>query len=410
MNNIRRKLLIITTYFPPVQSVASQRIVSFVKYLSPEKYDIKVLAWSDEPAVAPVFPGISFEVIYLSNPQLLKRSTFKKQTSYFHHKVKAFYNICLSVAGINEMSGWGRLADAEITRIQHDWKPDFILATYPYAEALRVGMRNARKLGIPMIADLRDGIVNNSSHRILARFRLFSLEKQVMQTAQAILTVSAPLIEYLKQHYQNLNPDIRELRNGFDFAPGNSGSFNEVFTITYAGTFYGGRKPGQFFEAIKSLLIQGRIKKLRIRFPGVVRNFHVPKELEGFCEFLPRIPYDKIVQILKESDALLMVLDKSSSKGVYSAKIFDYLGAMRPIIAIVDKEDVAARLIQDCRAGFIAGFDDVSEIAKAITGALELWENKQLPECNISLIKTFHRKDLAQGLESLLDELSEKHE
>jgi hypothetical protein len=134
-------------------------------------------------------------------------------------------------------------------------------------------MRNARIFGIPMIADLRDGITNNSSHGFLTRLRLQSLEKQVMRTAEAILTVSAPLAEYLKQQYHDQGKDIRELRNGFDFDPGNSGSFNDVFTITYAGTFYGGRKPGQFFEAIESLLKQGRIKNIRLRFPGVVMNF-----------------------------------------------------------------------------------------------------------------------------------------
>jgi hypothetical protein len=113
--------------------------------------------------------------------------------------------------------------------------------------------------------------------------------------------------------------------------------------------------------------------------------------------------------MLKESDALLLVLDKSDYKGVYSAKIFDYLGAMRPIIAIIDKEDVAARLIQDCHAGFISGWNDINEITEAITGALEFWEKKQLPGFNISLIEAHHRKVLAQRLESLLDELSEKH-
>ncbi len=409
MNNIRRKLLIITTYFPPVQSVASQRIISFVKYLSPEKYDIKVIAWSDEPAVAPELAGVSYQVVYLPNPTLLKRAKFTKASSALVHKFKALYNVVLALAGINEMSGWGKLADKEVSRILVDWKPDLMLATYPSAEALQVGIRNARNFGIPFVADLRDGITNNSSHGFFVRKRLQSLETQVMHASRAILTVSKPLVEYLKLRYPTIDKQIFELRNGFDFVPGNTGTFNDVFTICYAGTFYGDRKPAHFFEAVLSLIKQGRIKNIRLQFPGVLKNFHIPEALEKYCEFLPKMPYNQVIQIIRNADALLLVLDKSEYKGAYSAKIFDYLGAMRPVIAIVDREDVAARLIRDCRAGFVAEWNDVHEISEAITGALKLWEEKKLPDFDRVIIEAHHRRVLAQRLENILDELSEKH-
>ena len=290
------------------------------------------------------------------------------------------------------------------------WRPDLILATYPYPEALRVGCRSAEKYGIPLIADLRDGITNNSSYSSQVRVRLESLEENMIHKARVILAVSEPNMNYLKQKYQDMDPEIHEIKNGFDFIPGNSGSFNDVFTITFTGTFYGRNKPEQFFNAVQLLLEKRRINNIRLRFIGVVKNFHVPKEIEKVCEFLPRLQYEDAVRMMKESDALLLILPRSEFKGIYSTKLFDYLGAMRPIIAILDKEDVAAELIIKSRSGFICSRDDVSSIMDAVVKAFELWEKKKFPDFNLDLINIHHRKVLVKRLESILDSIPVNHE
>ena len=41
-----------------------------------------------------------------------------------------------------------------------------------------------------------------------------------------------------------------EVRNGFDHELKAFDHFNPVFTFTYAGTFYGKRKPDTFFQAL----------------------------------------------------------------------------------------------------------------------------------------------------------------
>jgi hypothetical protein len=83
---------------------------------------------------------------------------------------------------------------------------------------------------------------------------------------------------------------------------------------------------------------------------------------------------------------------------------------MRPIIALVDEEDVAAELIKESRSGFISSRDDVTSIMEAIVKAYELWEKKKFPDFNLDLINRHHRRVLVKQLESILDSIPVDHE
>jgi len=87
---------------------------------------------------------------------------------------------------------------------------------------------------------------------------------------------------------------------------------------------------------------------------------------------------------------------------LFSGKLFDYLGAMKPIIAAIDKTDVAAALIKDCNAGFVASFNDEKEIADAILSAYKLWKNKECLKFNEELILEHHRSKQVQKLNQLI--------
>jgi hypothetical protein len=78
---------------------------------------------------------------------------------------------------------------------------------------------------------------------------------------------------------------------------------------------------------------------------------------------------------------------------------------MRPIIALIDKTDVAAQLIEECNAGFIADFYNIEEIEKAIIEAYILWKNKKTLSYNNSLIQLHHRAYQVKIYEHLIYKL-----
>ena len=48
---------------------------------------------------------------------------------------------------------------------------------------------------------------------------------------------------------------------------------------------------------------------------------------------------------------ILLKWNDHEQKGVYTAKIFEYLAAKRPILAVGDYEDVVDNLLEDTKAG-----------------------------------------------------------
>ena len=78
---------------------------------------------------------------------------------------------------------------------------------------------------------------------------------------------------------------------------------------------------------------------------------------------------------------------------------------MKPIIAIIDKTDVAAQLIQEIGAGFVADFNNIDEIEKAIGDAYQLWKEKKSLPMDKEKIPLLHRKHQVKKLEALIDKL-----
>lgn len=392
------KLIIITAYFPPIASVASQRLFSFVKYLPSSDYEIKVIAHSDKPVEAPVILGVNYEVFYLPNPTVFKRAQFDDSPPFIIHKVRAIYNRSIALIGVHSLIAWEKLAIKQAIKLFTDWKPDLILGSFPPAEVVNTALILAKQNKIKLITDLRDGITTNSELGFVQRKRLKDLETRIAENSDIVLSVSAPILTSFNQKH-NFKGNLYEVRNGFDFDHEPNDHFNSTFTISYGGTFYGRRMPNFFFEAIISLLNEQKIKEFKINLLGVGHNFPIPDQLKPHIQVFEKITYTQSIEFFKNADALLLIIGKSKFKGVYTGKLFDYLGSSKPIIALVDIGDVAAKLINDCHAGFVADSDNVNEIKVAIMKAYDLWKTKSTLPYNIELIKQHHRSTQAARLD-----------
>lgn len=398
-------LLIITTYFPPIKSVASQRLLSFVKYLPADQYSIKVLTIGKYFDFRGQFPGIqNAEVIYIPNTQWLQLAQFETTSSFLVHKIKALYNRIILKMGINPHGKWAKKVTKAAEILHHNWPIDLILASYPAAEALQAGLDLAGKFKLPLVVDLRDGITNNDSNSISSKV-LSQLERDVARGASLLVSVSKPILDYFSSMHPSYVNRYAEIRNGFDFDPPEHYTPNPVFTVTYAGKFYGERRPDLFFAAVENLLKQSLIENILIRLIGVPTNYHIPGFLESNLSMLPYTPYEETIMHLQQSDALLLILGKSSFKGVFSGKLFDYLGTHRTVIALCDPDDVAADLIKKCNAGFIAAPDNQHQIEVAIQNSYQLWKEGRLLSANKQLIGEHHRREQANRLHKAIHEL-----
>jgi glycosyltransferase involved in cell wall biosynthesis len=217
------------------------------------------------------------------------------------------------------------------------------------------------KYNIPWIADFRDLWTQNHYYQYSSIRKYFEkkLELETISKADAIVAVSKPMSEYLNCfHKRN---DAHVITNGFDPNQVNAGTpLPEKFTITYTGTLIRGKRdPGPLFKALSKLIRGGNIdsSKISIDFFGPKENWlqdDIRKfNLENVVKIHGSVSRDESIDRQRRSHLLLLLTwDNPDEKILYAAKIFDYMAARRPIIALGVNGGVVAELLHKTGIGY----------------------------------------------------------
>lgn len=398
MNRI--KLYIVSTYFPPTISIASNRIEAFAKYLDANLFEIEVICLEDSNAKKLDLKGV--KITRFSNKAFFSKAEFGKTNNIILHKLKAAYNRLLFYFVDNEYASWQKKVENYLSIQVLQNKNSLILSSFaPSASHLAVLKLKQKGLNFKWIADFRDSMTNPSTASHLLN-KYSKIQKQVLETADCVLSVSSPILEEFQSILNTGKQVFKEIRNGYDFELPTKYNFNPVFTMAYVGTFYGKRKPTNFFKAIQLLQQENPEFAFKLNLIGVGSSVYIPIFISENTLVKNKVNHNEALEYMFEADALLLIHPKTAYKGVYTGKIFEYLAALKPIIALVDKDDVAAKLILDCNSGFVSSFDDIEEIKVSIQSAYNLWKNKSMIEVNLDLIKQHHRKVQVERLEKLI--------
>ena len=150
--------------------------------------------------------------------------------------------------------------------------------------------------------------------------------------------------------------------------------------------------------------------KIEILFIGSFgkENERIVKELglEGVVKIVGYVSHKQSIQYLKKSDALLLVIfSGKGDSGIYTGKIFEYLAAQKPILALVP-DGIAANLILKSRAGVVVSPEDINAIKNAIYDMFSQYNKGIIKiEPDLSIIKKFERKKLTRNLASIFNDL-----
>lgn len=217
-------------------------------------------------------------------------------------------------------------------------------------------------------------------HRPLAKF----FQKQILKNANKVTTVS-PGLTKIYQQFLKTNPEkFLTITNGFDrqdYLDDLKYQKGRKFKIVYAGTLYGSRKGELFFQALKELGL---------------------KNIE--TDFFGNESHKQVSRRLMTADLLLLIMSPQDGPAVLTGKVFEYLAAKRPILALAPKNSGAAQLIKNLKAGIVVDPLDLDGIKKNLKKLYALWQNHQLilPEINID---RFERQYLTGKLAAAFDDL-----
>jgi glycosyltransferase involved in cell wall biosynthesis len=250
---------------------------------------------------------------------------------------------------------------------------DAVLTTSPPGSVHLVGAAVQRATGARWVADLRDPLVANQHRRAdtaATRGRQATnerLARLVTGRADAISCVS----EAIAQEMQALDPrgPVRTIANGCDFDDfgGLEYTRSRRFRITHAGSFFGKRDPRPFLQALRDSEAD-----VVARFVGDFRQsdreWADSLGLGDRLELIPYAPRAESLRLQRDSEALLLLVPDAGGrgKGVLSGKVFEYLAAGRPILAVVPPDGAAADLVRETGAGIVVSPDDVDGIRDAL--------------------------------------------
>jgi glycosyltransferase involved in cell wall biosynthesis len=300
-------------------------------------------------------------------------------------------------------------------------RPSAIYSTAsPFTDHL-IAMELARRTGLPWVADFRDYWVDRSNFPD-SRWRRFAdgrMERRVLERASHVVTATAHITERFAKRAPGQT--FTTITNGFDDAdfPSDTPPPPREFVVTYTGLLNRERTPVPFFRAWQALADRhpGFREGARLRLvgqldhPGDDDNRRALTEcgLDACTELLPHQPHHAAIEeMLRASVLFLLVGDYPHNEGIYTGKIFEYLRANRPILAVVPPKGLAAALVRETNAGIVAPTGTGAEAQDAIEAALEeLFDHHAAgtiaDRFSTRDIDAFSRRSLTSRLAAVLD-------
>lgn len=216
---------------------------------------------------------------------------------------------------------------------------------------------------IPWIADLRDLWSQNHNYGYGFIRKLFDrrLELNTLSCADALVTVTPFWAAVLRNLYKG--KPVYTVSNGFDSQMNIAKDIriSPKFTITYTGqVLYRERQnPSKILFAIRDLIQEGALdrKDIEIRFfnpfEDAIEHEISKNDLSDIARQYGQVSRERSYEKQRESQLLLALnWEGAKGKGCIPSKIFEYLGAQRPIIATGGLgNDAVADLLEKTGAG-----------------------------------------------------------
>lgn len=260
------------------------------------------------------------------------------------------------------------------------YRPDVIWSTYPIATAHVIGAELQRRSGLPWVADFRDPMAQEGYPADPTTWQHFRrIEGLAMRHAGLALFTTPGAARVYRERYPDAKARIEVLENGYDeetFAKAESALGERpplnpgYLTLLHSGIVYPSeRDPTALLEALSKLKHSqpGVAAKLILRFRASAHDqlLHELASNYGIAnavEILPAIPYREALAEMLRADGLL-ILQAANCNDQIPAKLYEYLRANKPILALTPGEGDTGTTLATMGVKTIAALDDSSAIA-----------------------------------------------
>ena len=414
------KVLVVAYYFPPMGLSGVQRTLKFVKYMKKYNWDPTVITTGN--------------VAYFAHDDFLKKELADTQVKIIRISGSRDPNSLLSKFGTVKLPGellrnlfdkvsqtffipdnkisWSKLAYKKINEILSNEKFDALFITCPPFSAFDIISKIKKEHDIPLFADYRDlwyrsyfSFYATPFHRLLHKKK----EYWALKAADRIIVTNRKIKEKLLHTYPFLTfEDVVIISHGYDHE-----DFEKIqaqpkpqnkMVLMYSGIFMVYNTPIYLLKAFKQLTIERPdiASSIELHFVGFLRKENQKLirrlKLQAFVKDYGYVNHNESIAKLKSADVLwFMVGRRRNIDAILPGKIYEYIGAKKPIIACVP--DGAAKMaVEESGAGFICSPDNIDEIKNTILKVYELYKNNSLPVPSEEVLQKFRRDNLTELL------------
>jgi len=272
-----------------------------------------------------------------------------------------------------------------------------------------------RRTGVPLVVDLRDPWSTHEGKMALrpalSRHWLRAFEAALFRAAAAVVLNTETAREaYVAAYQGRLPPDrFHCIRNAFDAGLFHAGEPERRpgFTLLYFGTFRKFVGPELLLQGFARFVAREDLTpgEARLLVVGHVTPAHLRRAaalgLDGFVESRAAVPFRESLPVLSGADALALVVEPACQQQI-PGKLYDYLAAGRPILAVSANAEVNA-LIEDAGAGLAAPYDEPEATADRLA---TLYRESRAGTPRVvapEVLDAFTAREQARRLAGLLD-------
>jgi len=422
-----KKVLLITYYWPPAGGAGVQRWLNFTKYLT--DFDVHPFVYT------------------VQNPSYaLEDNSFKtpKGVSVIKQPIWEPYRWASKLSGKNQKTisaGFLEESPTKKSRIVNYIRANFfipdarkywitpsvkflkdfiakeeiktIITTGPPHSLHLIGLKLKQQTELKWLADFRDPWTQiDYFHKLPFNKRAlkkhYTLEKEISTYADAVLVIG----QQMKNYFSQFNAHTEIVSNGFDGieAP-KTVKLDTAFTITHVGSLNADRNPDFFWETLKELTAENDDfkKSLKVKLVGKITTqvtACIAKfRLQDFVEHIEYVPHKEVSKYQLRSQVLLLPVNNvPSAKGILTGKIFEYLKAGRPILALGPTDGDLAALIDRTTSGKMVNFDDKQTLKTVLLSYFSAYQKNNL-KVSVKHLSDYHAKNITSKLVQIINSI-----
>ena len=425
-----KKVLVITYYWPPTGGSGVQRWLKFAKYLpefqwepiiyTPENPDMSI---QDGELLKDISANLKVLKKPILEPYALGRIWGGKEvqnTGIVSQKKSLKQQFSLWVRGNlfipDPRVWWVKPSVRYLKKYIVQEEIDLIVTTGPPHSMHLIGLELKKAIKVKWVADFRDpwsklDFFDEYKMGKRAQRKHLQMEKEVLQNADLCLTVS----HYWEQDFKRLGArKTAFVTNGYDEEDFKNTNHNKTnrFVVGHFGLLNAFRSSKALWEALNELCEENESfkKTLLLSFAGVVDQAVIDQirsysNLKVCFNYLGYLSHSEVLKAYESSAMHLLLLnDTPIANGHLPGKLFEYLNAKKPILALGLKESDVCRILKETQMGEVCSFDNKEAIKRRINEVFAAWE-KGDGLCHGKQIENYTRRALTGTLSALFNQI-----